>query len=138
MTDHQTAAPQPRSSEDLLDGFAMCASALCMVHCLAVPVLVAALPALVTWFHPGEHFHWAVLAFAVPTSALALISGWRAHRAVVPVIFGALGLILMTLGVVFAAREAIETALSVSGSVSLAFGHFANWQTRVAGSAVKT
>ncbi|HXH15720.1 MAG TPA: MerC domain-containing protein [Sphingomonas sp.] len=136
-TDHHPAVSRSRSGEDMLDGFAMCASAVCMVHCLAVPVLLAALPALATWFHPGEYFHWAILAFAVPTSALALIGGWRLHRAVVPVVFGALGLILMTLGVVFAAREAIETALSVSGSLSLAFAHIANWHHRFACSAMK-
>lgn len=123
-------SPRPAPGGDMLDSLAVCASVVCMVHCLALPVLLAALPALATWFDPGETFHVAVLAFAVPTSALALIGGWRVHHAIPPVILGASGLVLMTLGIVFGGRAALETMLSVSGSLMLAFAHVANWRNR--------
>ena len=121
---------RPAPGRDMLDGLAVCASIVCMVHCLALPLLLAALPAIATWFDPGETFHVAVLAFAVPTSALALIGGWRLHHAIPPMILGASGLVLMTLGIVFGGRAAIETMLSVSGSLMLAFAHVANWRRR--------
>ncbi|MES3100784.1 MerC domain-containing protein [Sphingomonas faeni] len=123
---------------DMLDGLAVCASVICMVHCLALPLLLAALPALATWFDPGEKFHVAVLAFAIPTSALALIGGWRSHRAAPPLLIGAGGLALMTLGIVFGGHAALETALSVSGSLMLAFAHVANWRNRVTHPAAAT
>ncbi|MES2420955.1 MAG: MerC domain-containing protein [Pseudomonadota bacterium] len=122
--------PRPAPGGDMLDGLAVCASVVCMIHCLALPLLLAALPALTAWFDPGETFHVAVLAFAIPTSALALIGGWRSHRATPPLLLGASGLVLMTLGIVFGGRAALETALSVSGSLMLAFAHVANWRNR--------
>lgn len=115
---------------DKLDGLAVCASAVCMVHCLALPLLLAALPMLGQWLDPGESFHRIILAFAVPTSALALIGGWRVHHAIGPVLSGVIGLALMTAGIVFAGRPALETALSVTGSLMLAFAHVANWRNR--------
>ncbi|RZM37437.1 MAG: MerC domain-containing protein [Sphingomonas sp.] len=129
-TDPRVAFAGRRSTGDLLDSLAVCASAACMIHCLALPVLFAALPALAAWFDPGESFHRIVLAFAVPTSAVALIGGWRMHRAAPPLILGTVGLALMTLGLICAGRTAIETILSVTGSTFLAAAHLANWRNR--------
>lgn len=113
-----------------LDGFAVCASAACMVHCLGLPLLFAALPALATRFDLGEGFHLVMLLIALPTSALALVGGWRRHRAFVPLVVGAAGLALMALGVVFSSREALETAVTVAGSLMLAGAHIVNWRYR--------
>ncbi|MCP8890663.1 MerC domain-containing protein [Sphingomonas faeni] len=126
----RTAVAGGRSTGDMLDGLAVCASAACMIHCLALPLLFAALPALATWFDPGESFHRIILAFAIPTSAVALIGGWRTHRATPPLILGAVGLALMALGILFAGRTAIETTVSVTGSLFLAAAHLANWRNR--------
>ncbi len=135
---HQSDDRLPRPSQkgllhgDTLDGLAVCASAVCMIHCLALPLLLAALPMLTAWLDPGESFHRIILAFAIPTSALALIGGWRVHHALGPVLSGVIGLALMTTGIVFAGRPSVETALSVTGSLMLAFAHVANWKQRLA------
>ncbi|MCW2366297.1 hypothetical protein M2341_001744 [Sphingobium sp. B7D2B] len=121
---------QTRSRNDWLDGFAVCASVACMIHCLGLPLLLAALPAFADQIDPGESFHAVVLALAVPTSALALVSGWRRHRAPVPLAIGAVGLALMAVGILFASREILETAITVSGSLLLAGAHIANWRLR--------
>lgn len=113
-----------------LDGFAVCASVTCMIHCLGLPLLLAALPALADRIDPGESFHAIVLSLAVPTSALALIAGWRRHRAFVPLVVGASGLILMATGIAFAGRAVLETGITVSGSLLLAGAHIANWRMR--------
>lgn len=123
---------EPRSA-NWLDAFAVCASATCMVHCLGLPLLLAALPALLNRIDPGEGFHVLVLALAVPTSAFALIQGWRRHRAFAPLAVGALGLLLMAGGIVFASRELIETAVTIAGSLLLAGAHIANWRLRRTG-----
>lgn len=113
-----------------LDGVGICASALCMLHCLALPLVLAALPSVAARFAPGEAFHWILLAAAIPISALALIGGWRRHRATAPLLVGAIGLILMALGVAVPWREALETGLTVAGSLCLAGAHIANWRRR--------
>ncbi|WP_157219815.1 MerC domain-containing protein [Flavisphingomonas formosensis] len=116
----------------ILDGLAIGASATCLVHCLALPLLFALLPALGRWVDPHGYFHLAMLAFALPTSALALIGGWWRHHNLAALLLGPAGLVLMTLGVVFAEREIVETILTVSGSLMLASAHIANWKARAA------
>jgi hypothetical protein len=116
-----------RGAGHWLDGFAICASATCMVHCLGLPLLLAAMPVIARRIDPGESFHLVVLLLAIPTSALALIGGWRTHRAAAPLAAGAAGLMLMALGLLLARYE---TPITVAGSLLLAGAHVANWAQR--------
>ncbi|MGV3480760.1 MAG: MerC domain-containing protein [Sphingobium sp.] len=113
-----------------LDGLSIGASALCLIHCLALPILIAALPALARALDLREGFHLLVLAAAIPTSAVALMAGHRRHGALVPVFTGIAGLVLMMIGALFTSRAAAETALTVAGSLLLASAHIANWRLR--------
>lgn len=113
-----------------LDGAATCASAACLIHCLVLPLIIAALPSLAGSIDPGERFHTLVLAFAIPTSALALVPGWRASGAVGPLGCGLAGLMLLVVGVAMEGSEAMETSLTVVGSLLLAGAHLANWRLR--------
>lgn len=134
MDDDERPVKQMRAAAarkgNLLDGIGVCASATCMIHCLGLPLLLAALPATAAWIDPGESFHAIVLALAVPTSAFALLSGWFRHRAFVPLAIGAAGLTCMAAGLVFANRAAIETGVTVFGSLLLAWAHLVNWRRR--------
>jgi hypothetical protein len=113
------------------DGLAVGASVLCLIHCLALPILIAALPALAARLELGEGFHLAVLAFALPVSAVALGEGWRRHRGLTPLFVGAAGLTLLAAGLAFEDWVAVETGLTVAGSLLLAGAHIANWRGRV-------
>jgi len=113
-----------------LDHFAVGASLLCLIHCLALPILIAALPVLARALDLGEGFHLLILAAAIPSSAIALAGGHRRHGALVPVFAGIAGLILMAAGALFVSRAAAETALTVAGSLLLAGAHIANWRLR--------
>jgi len=115
-----------------LDALGMGASALCLVHCLGLPLLIAALPAIAARIDLGEGFHLAVLLFALPVSGFALIEGWRRHRGLAPLFVGAAGLALLALGLAFENRVAIETGVTVAGSLLLAGAHIANWRRRPA------
>jgi hypothetical protein len=116
----------------LFDGLAVGASALCLIHCLALPIVIAALPALAARLDLGEGFHLGVLAFALPISAVALGEGWRRHRGLTPLVVGAAGLVLLAAGLAFEEWVAVETGVTVAGSLLLAGAHVANWRGRVA------
>lgn len=105
---------------------------LCLVHCLGLPLLIAALPAIAARVDLGEGFHLAVLLFALPVSGFALIEGWRRHRGLVPLFVGAAGLALLALGLAFENWVAVETGVTVAGSLLLAGAHIANWRRRSA------
>lgn len=113
-----------------LDGAATCASAACLIHCLVLPLIIAALPSLAGSIDPGERFHALVLAFAIPTSALALVPGWRASGAAGPLSCGLVGLVLLAISVAIESSEVVETLMTVVGSLCLAGAHFANWRLR--------
>ncbi len=112
-----------------LDGFALSASALCMVHCLALPLLLAVLPALTSRFS-GPWFHIVMLMVAIPTSVIALVGGFRRHHLLWPLFLGATGLTLMAGGVMFEGRFIVETGMTVFGSAMLASAHIMNWRNR--------
>jgi len=114
-----------------LDGFALCASSLCTLHCLGLPLLFALLPALAGRVDPGESFHLIMLALAVPTSLFALMQGWRRHGANGLLCMGVAGLTFMAAGALATDSRLAETALTVMGSLMLAGAHILNWRRRV-------
>ncbi len=115
---------------DWLDRAALFASAACMVHCLALPLLIAALPALSAVLAVPESFHVWVLAFAVPAAGIALVQGRSRHGASYPLGVGAMGLLLLAVGAFAVGEGPLETPVTVAGSLLLAFAHIANWRLR--------
>ena len=64
----------------VLDRFSIGFSTLCLLHCLAVPVLVSVVPVFATFALADERFHLALVAIVVPTSVIALCLGCRLHK----------------------------------------------------------
>ena len=110
-----------------LDSIAISASFACLVHCLALPLLIAALPSIAEILNIPESFHMAMVVIAVPTSMLALGNGYRKHGTIFPIAIGVMGLCFMTVGAFWSVSKPFETALTVMGSVMLALAHVGNW-----------
>lgn len=111
-----------------IDGFAICASSLCMIHCVGLPLLFALLPMVAARIDPGESFHLAMLAIAVPTSLFALVQGWLRGGSVRLLIIGAIGLSAMAVGALWAKSDVAEAMWTVAGSLVLAGAHWMNWR----------
>jgi hypothetical protein len=112
------------------DAAAITASMLCMVHCLALPVIVALLPAASHFIDLPEWVHMALFVFAVPVSAYAMIVGYRLHGWRVPSILAASGLGLLGVGALGELSLLYETGISVLGSLLLLLGHVINLRRR--------
>lgn len=123
-------AAQPRSSEgNLFDGLAIGVSAACLVHCLALPLVIALLPAWSAWLDVPEVFHLYVLLFALPFSLAVLLRAAFARRSLVPLALGTSGLVLMAAAL--ALGEGLgETVVTSIGALLLAAGHIVNWRRR--------
>jgi hypothetical protein len=115
---------------DWLERAAVGASALCLIHCIGLPLLLAALPALSSLMPIPEGFHVWVLAFAVPSSALALFAGRHHHRRAYPLMIGTTGLILLATGALVLLGGRWEAPVTIIGSLCLACAHIANWRLR--------
>lgn len=104
------------------------ASALCLVHCLAMPLLLAAFPLLGL---KGEHhaLHDALLLGVTIPVLLALVPGYRAHRDPAALLLGLGGLGVFLLAVLVAGPrwgQGAETGLAVASSVLLMAAHLRN------------
>lgn len=107
------------------DRLAVGASLTCLVHCLFLPLVVAALPSISSMIRMPEAFHVIMVAVALPLSLGALISGRARHGYHVPILVGAAGLALMALAL-FLPGERLETYVTVAGSVGVVLAHALN------------
>jgi hypothetical protein len=113
----------------VLDGLAIGASTLCLVHCLVLPVVLLLVPTLAAVLAVPEEFHVAALAFALPASIAALLAGLRRHHEIRPAIIVVPGLVLLALGALLAREEWVETVMTVAGALLLSIGHALNWRS---------
>ncbi len=114
-------------STNWLDGAAVGLSALCLIHCLALPLVVAGLPFLAQ-FAEG-HLHAQMLVVVLPLSIVALGLGYRHHRNGRIVTAGAVGMLLLTIGATMAHESwglAADRAFTIVGALVLAAAHFYN------------
>lgn len=97
-------------------------SALCMLHCLALPIAAILLPfAVQEALHEPAHVLFFTAAF--PLALVAFVGGWRQHGRWLP---GALGALGVTLLVVALTLHSLETVLSILGGLVLVGAHLLN------------
>lgn len=111
----------------MLDRVAVMLSGLCLLHCLALPFLLVALPAI-SAFSEG-HLHAQMLIIAIPVSVVALAFGFRRHGSGYIVGFGILGMVLLVTGGTLAHSYyglIADRAFSISGALVLAVTHYYN------------
>ena len=116
-----------RTVPALFDASAMALSGLCLVHCLALPLLASLLPLLGTWSE-SPWVHAVFAGVALPLSSYTL---WRAHRhGSLPIALWAMagaGLTGLLLGALEWPSHALETPITVTGSLLIASAHLWNW-----------
>lgn len=115
---------------NVIEGAAVSASLICLVHCLALPFLLLLLPGIIGLFARSEAFHYVALAMVVPTALAAFSVGYRRHGAVLPVLMGLTGICCLVIALIPGAHESIELWFTVAGSLLLVIGHSMNWRLR--------
>ena len=114
-------------STDWLDGAAIGLSGLCLLHCLALPFFVGALPMLMPFTE--SHLHAQMLYFAVPLSVVAVGIGFARHRNSNVVLATIAGMSLLVLGATVAHGSlgiVADRLFTISGSIVLAAAHLWN------------
>jgi len=120
------SGPTTRTA-NLADVSAVSLSALCLIHCLALPFLAAALPVLAS-LSEAEWPHKAFVLAALPVSGWVLFREQAAGRAswFTPLALSGLALLLAA---AFAEwLHDYETPLTVAGAVLLASAHGLRWR----------
>lgn len=114
-----------------VDRIAIGLSAVCIVHCIAVPLLIALLPLAAAAFGRDAHFHALMLWLVVPTSVVGFALGYRVHRRAAVVAAGALALALVAAAGLWGHAywpPLTESIVSIAGSFGLAIAHVLNFR----------
>lgn len=122
---------EQRKVQRLLDRLSISASALCLLHCLATPLLLVALPVLSATFMADETFHLWMVTIVLPLSLAALFIGCRRHRDGLVITLGLIGLLGLILAALLGHDVLGETGEKVATVVSgllLAAGHWRNYR----------
>ena len=120
-------------TQRLGDKIAIALSSLCVIHCLATPLILIILPslgALIADSH--ELFHQVILFFVLPIGVLALLAGYRHHHNRTILLIGLAGLGLLLIAAFFGHDyfgETGETALTIFASLIIATAHVRNFQS---------
>lgn len=121
---------ETRSNVRLFDIAGMALSLLCLVHCLALPFILSALPWLVPDLAGDEMTHKILALCVIPVGSMGLIGGYRHHRQLWIPLWGMAGLICIGCAA-FAVEqlgEQVEHGLSILGSIQLVLAHFFNFR----------
>ena len=121
----------PDKLHKLLDSSAVAISALCAIHCLALPLLVVLVPLLGASVFADEHFHELLLWVIVPTSVIAVGLARMNHRDTTVLVLVGTGLLILVAGALWAHDHApawVDPAMSVTGGAILAVGHIRNFR----------
>lgn len=116
----------PTLRGDRLDLYAATLSALCLVHCLALPLLASLLP-LAGQLSENEDIHKVLALMAAPVTLWIGSKSLRTDRAPAFVLIAFPGLGLLLAAAFLEPVSAVEQPLTVTGAVLLASAHLRRW-----------
>ena len=106
-------------------------SALCVLHCLALPVALTLLPPVAALGLQEEWVHKLLLVSVIPISLYALTLGCRQHRSFWVASAGLLGVLFLVAAATVGHRffgEAGETSFTLVGAILVAVSHVLNFR----------
>ena len=113
-----------------IDFAGICASILCLLHCLAIPVLVILGRDSVLWFSEIWWIESLIIFSALIIGLVAFWGGYTVHKQhIIPVLFVAGFLLLITGEAV--GHQWLGIVLSVVGAIVIAYAHYQNMLFRL-------
>jgi len=113
------------------DRIAIALSAICIVHCLAVTLLMALLPIAAIAVGADGHFHTLMLGLVIPSSVIGFYLGHRQHAKIGIGLVGLIGMVVLATAAIWGHGNWsgwVESSVSVLGSLILASAHWVNFQ----------
>ncbi len=123
------------------DRLGTCASSLCAVHCLLMPVLITILPTIGVGFLASSKFEWMMIAIASFFGVFACIQGFKKHQRAITFILLIAGIAILlcsrlahagsteaccAIHTSTASTYPMHSILSVCGGILLASSHLFN------------
>lgn len=102
-------------------------SFVCIIHCLALPFMILAIPAI-SHYGETERFHTLMIFLVTLSAGLAFIPGYLRHKDKKLIIKVFISLILIVGGIVLGHQfgELTERVITSIGSILLIYCHYKN------------
>lgn len=113
------------------DKVAVTLSTACVIHCFFAPSFIILTSGFLSISIDNELVHYLILLLAVPVSSFALYLGWKNHKNKSFLPFGIIGLLVLVAAVLMGEAmlgEAGERAITLLGSLLVAYAHYRNHQ----------
>ena len=127
MKTSRLAVSSARTHNGTVDFTAVGLSSLCILHCLALPILSATLPVAGT-IAEAEWLHKLFVLATIPFTGYALVRSSAKGVDVVFIIFAALGLGLLLCSAFVEQFHEYETPLTLVGATLLGSAHIWRWR----------
>ena len=80
---------------NITDKFSICLSMCCILHCLALPVLIVLLPSISSLWINDEIVHVYLVLLAIPISLFAMVKSLKVHNNYKCISLAVIGLLLL-------------------------------------------
>ena len=108
----------------------MTLSILCVIHCIAMPILLFLVPTFaVTYLGEDEWFHQIALVVIAIAAILAFVPGFKLHKKLSPILWFAGGIFFLLFSAFFAhdlIGHEYEPIVAIMGSILLVRAHYMN------------
>jgi hypothetical protein len=105
-------------------------SITCLVHCLAMPLLVIALPAVSTELLHNAWVELGLVAFGLVVAGSVILKDFlRVHKHVLPALLLVAGFLTQLTGI-FAGGHGVSHAVLILGSLLVATAFIVNWKIK--------
>lgn len=81
--------------KNITDKFSICLSMCCILHCLALPVLIVLLPSISSLWINDEIVHVYLVLLAIPISLFAMVKSLKVHNNYKCISLAVIGLLLL-------------------------------------------
>ena len=102
-------------------------SSLCLIHCIAVPLVIPFLPALSAL----DSHSWLVegtFIFLMGCAALTIFNGYRLHKSYPTLIYAGVGLVFLIASLFMHDSFALQLTTSCIGSAFMLIAHYTNYK----------
>ncbi|WP_374950226.1 MerC domain-containing protein [Mucilaginibacter sp.] len=111
-----------------LDNIGITASALCAIHCAAVPIFFTSLPILGLGFLANPWVEWTMILLALFIGIASIGNSYlRSHHRMLPIALLAAGFAIIMAGHIFA-HGWLEAVIVPIGGITIAIAHFINYK----------
>ena len=85
--------------KNITDKFSICLSMCCILHCLALPVLIVLLPSISSLWINDEIVHVYLVLLAIPISLFAMVKSLKVHNDYKCISLAVIGLLLLIVAI---------------------------------------